>query len=133
MRKFAYAGLILLTLSAPGQVRADNPTTLADCVNEIKVVCTDFEDNLEGCLAERSDQMSDDCRAQLKTSIALVHHASGPGACVNDIRNACPTLQGDLLLHCVMDHKATFSQSCRDYLDQSLPEPTGAATPATSP
>ena len=97
----------------PPVAQADD---LAACVNEIARVCTGMEDHLENCLVVRRDAMSASCRQQLSSLIDMAAEQRGPGACIDDVQQACPGALGQDLQACILARRSSFSAACRAVL-----------------
>jgi hypothetical protein len=95
--------------------RAQDPLA---CYEETRQVCRGQEEDLETCLAERGDRLSNSCRDQIKAAMAMVEDESGPGACVKDVKRSCPRLEADDLSRCIVEKQADFSLPCQKYLQQ---------------
>jgi hypothetical protein len=114
--------------AAPGQIASDDqdgqplrsqsvrPPDPAVCVSEIKKVCHGLEDQLETCLQNRGQTLSQDCRDQLEGALTLARNGAGPGACLSDITRFCGGLGEKELAQCIAQKKDSFSKPCQDYL-----------------
>jgi hypothetical protein len=112
--------LLLVLLSPAAALAADQDPTA--CIKEIEQVCFHLEDKLESCLADRGDQLSPDCRDQLKAAMALAQDPTGPAACIPDVQRLCPDLKPDVFARCMADQQSHFSDACQKYLLKARPE-----------
>src|SRR5579864_8823637 len=107
MKRILALSAWLLALGMPSASHADQEP--AACVQEIERVCKGLEDRLEGCLADRGDQMSAACRDELKTAMGAVQDPSGPGSCIPDVQRLCPNLKPRALAKCISEKQSSFS------------------------
>lgn len=117
-RKLQWAWIFSALLVGQGFSRAQAAEAL-DCVGEITRVCAGLEDNLESCLAQRSQQMSGNCSQFLGGMISLMQSPSGPTVCVADVQRLCPSIAADAISTCIASKRTQFSRACQEYLQSS--------------
>src|SRR5579864_5205714 len=83
-------------------VQADDAKAATACVDEIRRVCVQLEEDLDRCVSERGGQLSKSCRDELKSAMEMAADPNGPSACVPDAKKFCAGLEDDALGHCLV-------------------------------